>query len=296
MSKQLTGIIAAVPTPFTADGKQVDVEAIKATTERLIAAGVHGLVPTGTTGEFHVLSDDEYKVVIKGYVDAAAGRIPVVPGLGKMTTQAAIETAKFCEQAGAAAVMVVPPFYDPLPYSTLKKFLADVCDSINIPLMYYNLPGATGINLNADQIRELGQIKGLDYLKDTSGNAKEQTDVITQHKEGSVVLFNGWDTLTFSALALGGTAAIWGVASICPKECVEFFETLAVQGDLKKAREQWKFLWAVSDFLESVAYPSGIKAGLEIVGASCGPIRSPAEPLSKEDYKRFEGILAQRKY
>lgn len=294
---RLTGIIAAVPTPFTADGSQVDVAAVRATTERLIAGGIHGIVPTGTTGEFHVLSVEEYRTVVKAYIDAAAGRVPVVPGMGCMTIKAAIATVQFCEKAGADAVMVVPPFYDPLPYALLKNFLTQVCASVSIPIMYYNLPGATGIHLNADQIRELGQIKGLDYMKDTSGNAKEQVDVLTRSNEnGSFTLLNGWDTLTFSALALGATAAVWGVATILPREAVELYEALAVKGDLTAARQQWKLLWAVSDFLESVPYPSGIKAGLDIIGASAGPIREPAAPLSSDEYQRFEVILSKRKY
>jgi dihydrodipicolinate synthase/N-acetylneuraminate lyase len=160
--------------------------------------------------------------------------------------------------------------------------------------MYYNLPGATGVHLTADQIRQLAEIKGFDYMKDTSGNAKELADLLTNPSE-KLTVFNGWDTLTFFALSHGGQGIVNAVASVVPKECVEFWNTLVVQKDLERAREQWKFLWAVSDFLEGVNYPAGVKAGLDILGVSVGPVRLPTLPLEKEDVERFAKILANRK-
>lgn len=293
--KTLGGIIAAVPTPFTADGSQVDVDNIHAQVERLVKAGIHGVVTTGTTGEFPALTPDEHKLVVKTYVEAARGRIPVVAGVGANSTRAAIDFVQHAQSVGAAAVMVVPPFYDPLDFDSLVAFYKDVTASIDIPLMYYNLPHATGVHLKADEIRTLGSIKGLDYLKDTSGNAKEQVDLLT-NPPADVTVFNGWDTLTFSSMALGAKGGVWGVASIVPDEAAEFWETFAVKGDLVKAREQWKFLWAVSSFLESVNYAAGIKAGLDIVGFPAGPTRAPTQGLGSKDIERFRQILAQRKH
>lgn len=292
---KLQGILAAVPTPFTADASKVDLPNIAKQVERFVDAGLHGLVTTGTTGEFTTLEDDEYKSVIKAYVDAAKGRIPIVAGVGCNSTKKAIEMCQYSEKVGATAVMVVPPFYDPLSFKALYKFYEDVCGSISIPLMYYNLPGATGVHLTADQIRELGQIKGFDYMKDTSGNAKELADLLTNPVD-NFTAFNGWDTLTYFAMSHGAQAGVWGVASVVPKECVELWNTLAVKKDLEKAREQWKFLWKVSDFLEGVNYPAGIKAGMEIVGSPAGPLRLPTLPLEKEEIERFTKILSERKY
>ncbi|CAN6675083.1 hypothetical protein TRVA0_084S00364 [Trichomonascus vanleenenianus] len=292
---KLQGIIAAVPTPFTADGAEVDIPNIASQVDRLVDAGLHGIVTTGTTGEFPTLTTEEHKAVIKAYADAAKGRIPIIAGLGSNSTKHAIEMAQYSEKVGAAALMIVPPFYDPLSFKALYKFYQDVCESISIPVMYYNLPGATGVHLTADQLRQLGQIKGFDYMKDTSGNAKELADLLT-NPSGDFIAFNGWDTLTFFAMSHGAQAGVWGVASIVPKECVELWNTLAIEKDLTRAREQWKFLWEVSDFLESVNYPAGIKAGLDIIGASAGPVRLPTLPLEKEDTEKFAKILAKRKY
>lgn len=289
------GIFAAVPTPFTAGAEAVDIPNIAKQVERLADAGIHGIVTTGTTGEFPALTTKEHQSVIKGYIDAVKGRFPVIAGLGSNSTQHAIEMAKFSEEAGAEAVMLVPPFYDPLPFKALYKFYEDVCGSISIPVMYYNLPGATGVHLTADQIRQLAEIKGFDYLKDTSGNAKELVDLLTNHSS-KITAFNGWDTLTFLALSHGAQASVWGVASVVPKECVELYNTFTKEKNLEKAREQWDFLWKVSDFLESVNYPSGIKAGLDIIGQSAGPVRLPTLPLENEEIEKFAKILEERKY
>lgn len=293
-SDPIRGILAAVPTPFTADGHSIDLHAIGKLVEFLIESGIHGVVTTGTTGEFPALTEDEHKQVIKAYCDAVAGRIPVVAGTGALSTRKTIELSQYAQQAGASCCMVVPPFYDPLPFEELVHYYTDVCASITIPVMYYNVPGATGIHLDARQIRELGQrVPGLRYVKDTSGNAKEQVDVLTNATSSSIVLCNGWDTLTFAALAHGAQAIVLGASTVIPKECVDFYDTLVVRGNLIKARQQWKFLWDVLDYLESVNYPAGVKAGLKIRGLDMGPTRAPVRAVSQQDYARFEALLAK---
>lgn len=291
-STVLTGILAAVPTPFTADGSAVDETALTALVDRLVAAGIHGLVPCGTTGEFTSLSPEEHRRVIELYVTAAAGRVPVVAGVGSLTTAGAIDLVQHAERVGADAVMLVPPFYDPLGFATLKIFLADVAAATSLPIVYYNVPGATGIRLDADQIAELGSIDGVDYLKDTSGDAVTLTDLIV-NRSGNIKAFNGWDTLTFTGLALGAEASVWGVAGIVPEQAVALWETLAVLGDLTKAREQWRDLWALSSYLESISYVAGVKAALDLVGHPVGPTRPPVQPLSAEQHAGLVSILGR---
>ena len=286
----LSGILAAVPTPFTADGSAVDEDALVALVERLVGAGIHGLVPCGTTGEFTSLSPAEHRRVIELYVFAAAGRVPVVAGVGSLTTQGAIDLVQHAEQVGADAVMLVPPFYDPLDLAALKVFLGAVAAATSLPIMYYNVPGATGIRLDAAQVAELGEIDGVDYLKDTSGDAVALTDLIVS-RGASIKAFNGWDTLTFAGLALGAEASVWGVAGLVPEQAVALWETLAVKGDLGAAREQWRDLWALSSYLESVNYVAGVKAALEVLGHPVGPSRAPVQPLSAEQRAGLVAVL-----
>ena len=156
---ELRGILAAVTTPFTADGISHRRADAARQVERLVAAGIHGLVPTGTTGEFTTLSPEEYRRVIELYVESAAGRVPVIAGIGALSTQGAIDLAQHAEKVGADAIMLVPPFYDPLDFTTLKAFLTAVAGSISIPVVYYNVPGATGIRLTAAELAALGEIE-----------------------------------------------------------------------------------------------------------------------------------------
>jgi dihydrodipicolinate synthase/N-acetylneuraminate lyase len=292
MTVQLRGILAAVTTPFTADGSAVDEPVIKTQVDRLVAAGIHGLVPTGTTGEFMTLTPVEYRRVVELYVQAAAGRVPVVAGVGALSTKDAVELARDFEQLGADAIMIVPPFYDPLDFPTLKAFLTAVSDAITVPIVYYNVPGATGIRLTAAEIAELGDIERVDYLKDTSGDAVALVDLLASRGD-RIKAFNGWDTLTFFGIASGAEASVWGAAGVVPELAVKLWETLAEKGDLAGGRELWKHLWAISDFLESVNYVAGVKAGLDLIGHSAGPARLPIQPLSAEQKERFAGILRE---
>jgi dihydrodipicolinate synthase/N-acetylneuraminate lyase len=290
MSVQLRGILAAVTTPFTADGSAIDEPVIKSHVERLVAAGIHGLVPTGTTGEFTSLTPDEHRRVVELYVQAADGRVPVIAGIGALSTKGAVELAQHAERLGADAIMVVPPFYDPLDFATLKVFLTAVAESITVPIVYYNVPGATGIRLTAAEIAELGDIERVDYLKDTSGDAVTLADLLASRGD-RIKAFNGWDTLTFFGIASGAEASVWGAAGIVPDLAVELWEALAEKSDLVRGRALWRHLWAISDFLESVNYVAGVKAGLDLIGHSAGPARLPIQPLSAEQKERFAGIL-----
>jgi dihydrodipicolinate synthase/N-acetylneuraminate lyase len=287
---ELRGILAAVTTPFTPDAAHVDEATLQNQVDRLVAAGVHGLVPTGTTGEFTTLSPEEYRRVIELYVQSAAGRVPVIAGIGALSTQGAIDLAQHAERVGADAIMLVPPFYDPLDFETLKAFLGAVAGSISIPVVYYNVPGATGIRLTAAELAELGDIEGIDYIKNTSDDAVALAELLASRTD-SIKAFNGWDTLTFFGIASGAEASVWGTAGVVPELAVEFWETLAEKGDLARAREQWKHLWAISNFLESVNYVAGIKAGLELTGHPVGPARFPIQPLAQAERDRFARIL-----
>ena len=287
----LHGILAAVTTPFTPDADAVDEAALAAQAERLIRAGLHGLVTTGSTGEFSTLTPEEYRRVISGYVDAAAGRVPVVAGVGALSTRTAIDLAQHAERAGADAIMLLPPFYGGVDLATLRAFLTSVTGSISIPAVYYNIPAVTGTRLTAREIADLAEIPGLDYLKDTSGDGVALTELLTAHAD-TITAFNGWDTLTFYGLAAGAKGSVWGAAGVVPELAVRLWDTLAVKGDLAAAREQWKDLWALSDFLESVDYVAGIKAALELVGHPVGPARLPVQPLPAHERDRLAGILA----
>jgi 4-hydroxy-tetrahydrodipicolinate synthase len=272
MSEPFHGVLPALITPFTEDGGAIDTDALAAIVDRLIDAGVAGLVPGGSTGEFTTLTNLERRQLVEVTVEAAAGRVPVVAGTGALSTRETVELSMHAEQTGAAAVMVVPPFYDALSWRELLAHYTAVADAIDIPIMYYNLPSASGVKLTAAQLRELP----VSCLKDTGGDAVAATELI---QTDGPTLLNGWDTLTFAALAAGVRAVVWGVASIVPEQCVELHRLLIDDIDLPAARELWARLWPLCQFLEGQSYPAAVKTACRIVGDATGPVREPLLPL-----------------
>jgi 4-hydroxy-tetrahydrodipicolinate synthase len=272
MPEPFHGVLPALITPFTEDGDAIDTHALAAIVDRLVGAGIGGLVPGGSTGEFTTLTNAERRELVEVTVEAAAGRVPVVAGTGALSTRETVELSVHAEQAGAAAVMIVPPFYDALSWRELLAHYTAVADAIDIPIMYYNLPSASGVELTAAQLRELP----VACLKDTGGDAVAATELI---QTDGPALLNGWDTLTFAALAAGVRAVVWGVASIVPERCVELHRLLIDDIDLPAARDLWARLWPLCQFLEGQSYPAGVKTACRLAGDTTGPVRPPLLPL-----------------
>jgi 4-hydroxy-tetrahydrodipicolinate synthase len=284
MSEPFHGVLPALITPFTDDGSAIDTGALAAIVDRLIDAGVAGLVPGGSTGEFTTLTHAERRELVETTVGAAAGRVPVVAGTGALTTPETVDLSVHAERAGAAAVMIVPPFYDALSWRELLAHYTAVADAIEIPIMYYNLPSASGVKLTAAQLAELP----VTCLKDTGGDAVAATELI---QTGGPTLLNGWDTLTFAALAAGVRAVVWGTASILPDECVELHRLLIDDIDLPAARELWARLWPLCHFLEAQSYSAAVKAACRLVGDTTGPVRAPLLPLDDAATGELAGLL-----
>lgn len=289
-TQQFTGVLAAVVTPFTADGSAIDVDGIRRQVDHIVAGGVRGLVPGGSTGEFTALTVEERKASNRAYIDAAAGRVPVVAGTGALNTAETIELTRDAEDAGADAVMIVPPFYDAPDFDALIAHYASVTEAVDIPIMYYNIPAATGVELSAEQLGELGRRTGVTSYKDTGGDFPKFTEVRFDQAE-DIQALNGWDTLTFAAFALGAEAGVWGAASIIPGLCAELYQAVVVDKDLDRGRELWAKINPICIFLESHNYAGAIKTGTALVGVDAGPTRSPILPLADEYVDELRGLL-----
>ncbi len=284
------GVLPALLTPFTEDGGAVDSDALAAIVDRLVRAGVGGLVPGGSTGEFTTLTHAERREVIEVTVEAAAGRVPVVAGTGALSTCETVELSVHAERAGAAAVMVVPPFYEALGWRELLAHYTAVAEAISIPIMYYNLPSASGVTLDPEHLRELRRVARVTSLKDTGGDASVATELI---QTDGPTLLNGWDTLTFAALAAGVRAVVWGTASILPEQCVALHRLLIDEIDLPAARELWARLWPLCHFHERRSFSAAVKAACALVGDTPGPVRAPLLPLDEDATAELEGLLAR---
>jgi 4-hydroxy-tetrahydrodipicolinate synthase len=287
--QELKGIMVALITPFTPDQKSIDESAYKQHIERLIGAGAHGLVPGGSTGEFTVLSYDERKKLVELTVKFAAGRIPVLAGIGDTSTDRAVDLAVHAAEAGVAAVMVLPPFYDSPNLSELHEFLGEIHTASKLPICYYNIPSATGVTLSPADIADLSKF-GVTYLKDTSGNAPGLTELLFD-KNDQVTAFNGLDTLTFYGLAAGAKGSVWGATNIIPELSIELWNTVAVNGDLKRGRELWRKIWPVCNFLENGNYAAAVKTGMELRGWSTCGLRKPFSLIKGDRRAELANLL-----
>lgn len=286
----LTGVLVALVTPFTADAGEIDAAALEAHVERLIAEGAHGFVPGGSTGEFTTLTLDERKQLTEVVVKATGGRVPVVAGTGALSTRDAVDLAAHAAQAGADALMVVPPFYDVVDLATFKELLREISAASQLPIMFYNIPSATGLRLTPAEIASLAEVEGVRYLKDTSGDAVALTELLQLHGD-AITTFNGWDTLTFYGIAAGAKGSVWGATNIIPELSRALWDALAVDGDLVRGRELWAKIYPICRFLEQHPYAAAVKTGMELRGFATGPARKPFALLDGEPRAELAGLL-----
>ncbi|CAG8927583.1 unnamed protein product [Penicillium salamii] len=289
MSNKFSGVLAALITPFTDDGKSVDAGRFKAHIDNLFDAGIHGLVPGGSTGEFTVLSLEERKLVNELAVKYAAGRGPVIAGVGSTKTEEAVDLALHAAKIGVDAVMVVPPYYDPVNYEQLKELLSEIHQASGLPIVYYNIPSISGLTLSPDEIAGLSSV-GVSSYKDTSGNAPDFTELVFGHGD-KIAAMNGWDTLTFYGMAAGNEAIIWGAANVIPEIAVELWNAIAVQNDIRRGREIWKKIWPICKFLEAHNYSAAIKTGMELRGQKTGGVRKPFALLDPKHHAEYRQLL-----
>lgn len=291
MAKKLGGIIAAVSTPFAANGS-VDEGALRAHVDFLIDNGLHGLVPCGSTGEFASLTSDERKLVNKVVIEQAAGRVPVAPQTGSTSTAEAIELTKHAADHGADAVLLVQPFYEAPTRDEVIEYFATVGEAGKLPVIAYNLPGATGMNLDRPFYRDLlERTDAVKYIKDTSGSIEQALDLIFNLGD-AIDTFVGWDTILLPAFAAGAVGSIWGAPNFAPKECVAIFE-LTKQGKTAEALEIFKRLWNVFDFLGKEGYAVATKAAAAAVGHDLGVARAPYGPLSADKQDELTKLVAE---
>ncbi|MFP5020784.1 aldehyde dehydrogenase family protein [Pseudonocardia phyllosphaerae] len=286
----LAGVLAATPTPLTVDGSTVDQTAVDRLTRFVVDGGVGGVVVNGSTGEFTALGADERRIAVEAFVAAVGGRVPVVAGTGALTTSETVDLSAHAAKAGAAGVMVAPPYYERPSFEELVAHMRAVVDSVDVPVMYYHMPALTGVDLTGEQLSELVRRSGVSSVKDTGGDFTSFTALLQDPDVGEVL--NGWDSLTMSAFAAGARGAVWGLASVLPRQCTDLYEAVVLRGDLVGARDIWSRLFPVCRFLDTVNYVAAIKAGLDLVGVPVGEPRRPLRPLDDASRARLADLLA----
>lgn len=290
MSQDLRGVLTALAIPFGADGA-IDTDVLRAVVDRSIDGGVHGVVACGSTGEFAAMTGEERRLVVETVVEHTAGRVPVVAQTGAVATREAIALSQHAQEVGASCVMLVTPYYEALTEAETVRYLSQVAGSIEIPVMLYNLPGATGVNLSPDLVARLADdIPNIRYIKDTSADMAQAGQLI--HRLGDRIgTFIGWDSLTLASLTEGAAGVMAGTANIFPAHLVGIHDAIAA-GDLAGARARWDVLYPLMDAIMTAPFIQAVKSALVSQGIPVGPPREPLLPLDDETAARIAALVA----
>jgi 4-hydroxy-tetrahydrodipicolinate synthase len=285
----LQGAMTALVTPFK-NGK-VDEPALESLIEFQISEGIHALVICGTTGESPTLSHEEHDGVIEQSVKIARGRVPIIAGTGSNNTIEAVRLTRHAEKVGADAVLVVAPYYNKPTQEGLYQYFREVAQSTGLPLLVYNIPGRTGVNVLPDTLGRLREIKNMVGIKEASGSLQQASEVL--HRCGNdFILLSGDDGITLPMMAIGGRGAISVASNVLPKRVAQMVEA-ALSNRWEEARAiHYELLpWAIHLFCETNPIP--IKAALAMIGKIGEEIRSPLTPASPSTREKLRSLLKQ---
>ena len=293
MSQEIRGVLTALTTPFDAE-ENIDVAALQRVIDRTIDGGVHGVVAGGSTGEFASLSPDERRQLVDVITEHVNGRVPVIAQTGATTTAEALRHSEAARKAGADVLMLVTPYYEPLSLEETVDYIKEVASSVELPVMLYNIPGATGVNLDPDTVGSLArEFENIRYIKDSSVDWEQGLRLI--HHHGDVIdTFIGWDTFIYSALVEGAAGVMAGAANVVPAEIVSVYRGIS-EGRLQEALEEWRRLYPVIDTMIAEPFIAAVKDGLRIQGEPVGSPRRPMGDVSPEAHQRIEKALASLK-
>jgi 4-hydroxy-tetrahydrodipicolinate synthase len=283
------GVYCAMVTPFT-DKDEIDVEGMRSNIAYLQKEGVAGLVPCGSTGESSTLTFDEHKKLIDVTVDAAS--VPVVAGTGSNSTSEAIELTRHAQDAGAEASLQIVPYYNKPMKSGLIKHFGAIAEACDIPLILYNIPGRTGINMDPETISTLAhEHNNIAAVKEASANFSQISDIIKLTQDLDFCVISGDDGLTLPMMALGATGVISVTGDIFPKPMGQLTQ-FCLDGNFEKAREVHYRLAPLFKALFIETNPIPIKKACDLLGLAGGPLRLPLTSMEEPNVAKLKATLA----
>lgn len=281
-----TGSCPAIVTPFSKNGKTINYKSFKNLIEYQIAGGSSAIVFLGTTGESATLSKQEKIDVCKFAVSQVAGRVPVIVGCGSNSTAAACENARLFEKLGADALLCVTPYYNKCSQDGLIKHFSAVAKSTNLPIILYNVPGRTGVNILPETVLKLSSVPNIVAIKEASGNMNQIVDLISMCQD-KIDVYSGDDGLTVPIMSMGGKGVISVLANIKPK-AVSTMCSLANIGKFDEARKiQLKNNKLIKSLFSDVN-PIPVKSALNYLGFDVGPTRLPLSKMKTEKNNKLK--------
>jgi len=283
----IRGVLPALITPFTKDNK-VDKEGLQQNIVFLIKNGVSGIVPCGTTGESATLSIEEHEKVIEIAIECST--VPVVAGTGSNNTTEALELTRSAMDAGADAALLITPYYNKPNDRGMLAHFKKIANEVDIPIILYNVPSRTGINLKPEVVAELAKESNIIGVKEASGNLDQVTRILEMTQDEEFEVISGDDGLTLPIMALGGAGVISVVANVAPKLTVSMVEAFR-KGNMEEARRLHLLLAPLirAVFLETNPIP--IKKAVELIGFPAGDLRLPLAPMSDDNERKLKTAL-----
>jgi len=280
MTTSFRGTYTVLITPFTEDGKHVDMPALRKLVDWQIEQGIHGLIPLGSTGEFLSLRDKERIEVAETVIAAAAGRVPVLLGTGMEWTEDAIDRAKEAQQLGADGVMIIPPFYSTPTEDELFEHYRRIGESIDLPIMIYNNPATANVDLKPELVSRLSRIDNVSYIKESTLEVTRVRDIIELCGDRMTV-FAG--ILGYESMCVGAQGWVAVCSNLIPKWSAELYELTAVQKDMEAGLALYRKILPIVKWVGGHRYVSASKTGLAMMGLPTGEPRAPRLPLPLDD-------------
>jgi 4-hydroxy-tetrahydrodipicolinate synthase len=288
-SRSLSGCYTALITPFRDD--QIDEAALRALVRRQIAGGISGLVPCGTTGEAPALSLSEWDRVVSVVVETAGGRVPVLAGTGSNNLVTVIERTRRARALGADGALVVTPYYNRPTQDGLFRHFAAIAEAVELPLVLYNVPGRTGVNLLPETVVRLADMPSIVGIKEASGSLDQASQIVREANRDFVVL-SGDDSLTLPMMGIGATGVISVVSNIAP-QAVSALTAACLAGDFESGRALHLALFDLCRAMFVETNPTPVKAASALLGYCSPEVRLPLAPLSEAAQRRVESALAE---
>ncbi len=270
------GVITALVTPFR--NGEVDFAAFERQIEHQIASGVHGVVPVGTTGETSTLTMEEHRAVVKLCVEKVAGRIKVIAGAGSNNTAETLELAAHAKAVGADAVLVVAPYYNKPSQEGLYQHFKTLNDKVQIPVLLYNVPGRTVVDMSNDTIARLARLPNIVGIKDATGALDRMSQLRVEIADGFSFI-SGDDPTFLGYMAHGGHGVISVTSNVAPKEMVALYNAIH-QGAFASARQWQDRLIKLHKVLFADSSPSPTKYAMSRLGLCTDEVRLPITPCS----------------
>lgn len=285
-AEAFAGLSVALTTPFRAG--QVDFEALRQQVEFQVSAGTTCLCPVGTTGESPTLSHEEHEQVIAAVVEAAAGRIKVMPGTGSNSTSEALRLTKWAARQGADAALVVAPYYNKPTQEGFYLHFKALAEAVDIPICVYNIPGRTGKNIEPETIARMAELPNITMVKEATGSMDQASQILALT---NLTLLSGDDSLTLPLMSIGGRGVISVVGNIVPRDMIALLKACD-RGDFAEALQWHRKLFPLCrDMLGLATNPIPIKAAMKLLGRDTGELRMPLTDLDEAAEQKLHSTL-----